>query len=217
MARRRPAVLTVMGILNIVFGSLGLLCNLCAGLSLLLSLGGAMQAGQGQGGGNPFGEDPEMVAFLRAEVPGYAAVRVIQVVVGLATCVVLILAGIGLLKMQRWGRMLSIAYSIVGILVTLGSLVYTLALVNPAMGRFLAGRVAVNNLNSTQLLAIINVVTVAVAILSMAYDVILLIMVLLPSVSAAFAGRPQDYDLDRQDDEDDDLGRERRWREEGHE
>jgi hypothetical protein len=213
MTRRRPTILTVMGTLNIVFGSIFLLCNLCCGMWLLLLSSDEAQAGLFQDGRHQLAELIEKHAFFRANVPGFTTVEVVKVAVGLVACVLLIIAGIGLLNVKSWGRLLSLAYSILGILVTLGDLVFTLALVNPAEERFLQGRLNPGNA------ALNNVFSVLGAIIGMAYPVVLLIMMLLPSVSIALAGRAraEDYDPDRREDEDDDLGRERRRREEGQE
>ena len=54
MARKRPTVLTVMGILNIVIGGLFLVCNLCAGIFLLVLVGGNLQGAFGDAAVKPF-------------------------------------------------------------------------------------------------------------------------------------------------------------------
>ena len=110
--------------------------------------------------------------------------------------------------------MLSIAYSILTILEKLGSLVFALALVNPAQARWALDyqrrhpgfEANVGNNPGECWCKVIGVV------ICLAYANVLLMMMLLPSVSAAVdaRGRPDDYDLDRPEDEDD-LGRDR-WR-----
>jgi len=216
MPRQRPTVLTVMGILNIVLGSLFVLCNICGGIGLLFGASG--QGRQFQGGPNPFAEINELFNFLQAEIPSFVVIKVCELVVSLLASVLLVIAGIGLLSVRNWGRILSIAYSVIGILVTLGSLVFTLAIVNPATERFINARLAIGGQPGMNNTAFNSIVTVFSAVISMAYAIVLLIMMLLPSVSATFAGRSRtdDYDLDRPDDEDD-LGRERRRGEEWHE
>jgi len=207
MPRKRPTVLTVMGILNIVFGSLGLVCDLCMGLGILLVVGAPGGGGAFQGRDNPFAEIGKQLAVVQGEVPYHTAVQVGQVVVGFFTSILLLVAGIGLLKIRNWGRMLSIAYSVVAILVTLANAIYTMAIVNPAVERLMLRQQGMDTSAFNNIGAILG------AVIGMTYPIILLIMMLLPSVAAACAGhRPETFDQDREDE--DDLGRERRPREE---
>jgi hypothetical protein len=204
-----------MGVLNIVFGSLYLLCNLCLGGLLLLMFGGSIDAKAFPGGINPF---KDMWDFMQVEVPAFAVVTIGEIIANFALSVMLIIAGIGLLKVQSWGRALSIAYGVLTILVKLADIAFTIAVVNPATERWqqdfqrrhgvaMAGQGDAYMNNIGWLVGVI---------LSMGYGVVLLIMMLLPSVSAALAGpsRTEEYDLDRRDDLDDDLERERRRHEE---
>jgi hypothetical protein len=223
MARQRPAVLTVMGILNLVFGSLGLLCGLCGGIGFLFILGGAGQGGAGFGGGpNPFAAEADKWRFMSQEIPAFPAVRIGELVVGFLFSTCLIVSGIGLLNMRGWGRVLALLYSLFTILLTLGSLIFTLAVVNPVQQRWILDFRRRNPGAPTNDLltdpTLVNILTVVGAVLSMIYAIVLLITMLLPSVSAAVAGRSPaaDYDLDRGED-DDDLGRERRRRQEWNE
>jgi len=216
MARKRPTVLTVMGILNIVIGGLFLLCNLCVGIFALAFLGMSEQGGPLAVGINPI---RDWWTFMQAEVPGFAVITLGELVVNFVLFALLIVAGIGLLNVQNWARVLSIAYGILTILVKIGILIYTLAILNPATERWqqdffrrhVGGAAAPPGLESSPMN---NVFQLFGTVLGMTYAIVLIIMMLLPSVSAAFAGhyRPEGYDLDREDE--DDLGRERRPREE---
>jgi hypothetical protein len=206
-----------MGILNIVFGSLFLLCNLCAGIILMVFL----SSDTFPGSVNPIAD---MWTFMKREVPAFAVVNVGQMAVGFCLSVVLIVAGIGLLYVKRWGRVLSIFYSLAAIVIQIGGLIFTLAIVNPATERWqqdflrrhggpMMRRDAFGNS------ALNNVSAAGGAVVGMIYAIVLLIMMLLPSVSVALAaGRgPDNYDRGRYDDEEDDLGRERRRQEDWHE
>src|SRR5690349_13696963 len=114
MARKRPAVVTVMGILNIVLGSLFLLCNLCGGVMLLVFLGTSAQGGGPfPGGVNPIAD---MWAFMGREVPAFPAVSIGELVLNFILCACLIISGIGLLNMRGWARVLALIYSVITIL-----------------------------------------------------------------------------------------------------
>jgi hypothetical protein len=222
MPRKRPTAVTVMGILNIIFGSLGLLCSLCSGIMVLTNMAGA-----NAGVGGPNNVQVEMMKMVEAEVPAYQAVQIAQVIFYFILSVMLLMSGIGLLNMQNWARMAAIAYAVIDIVVRIAALVYQLAFINPVMMRAMdramqlqmqqfpgPNRPPVPNMSA--LTGIINVVTVIVALVVIAFDVILLIIMLLPRVAAAFALRPPPDDDERRDgDEDeDDLDRERRRRDE---
>jgi hypothetical protein len=205
-----------MGILNIVFGSLFLLCNLCVGVVLLVAVGGSAQGGLFGPAENPF---PDMWNFMKAEVPAFAALTIGEVIANVLLSGCLIVAGIGLLGVQAWARALSIAYSVLTILTKIGSLIFTLAVVNPATARweqdYLRRHGLIGQASATGDAAFNNLLSVIGAVIGMAYAIVLLIMMLLPSVSASFAGREpaREYDLDRGDEDEDDLGHERRRRE----
>ncbi len=204
MARQRPTAVTVMGILNIVFGSLSLLCLACSGIILLIM---ANQSGLG----NPV---LELFEAMRREIPGYVPVTILSLTLGVLMAVLLIVAGIGLLNMRGWGRVLSIVYGIVTILTQIGAMIYQFAYVNPAMQRvhenlppaFRGGMSGDPTFNA--------IMSMLGAILGMVYAIVLLIMMLLPGVSAAF-GRGGDnsgerYGHDRPEEGDDYERRRRR-------
>src|SRR5437764_618412 len=73
MARKRPTAVTVMGILNIVFGSLSLLCMACLGILMMAMFRSDMLVLPG--GVNPVAD---MWEFMKREVPGYAVVLMIM-------------------------------------------------------------------------------------------------------------------------------------------
>jgi hypothetical protein len=214
MARKRPAVLTVMGILNIILGSLFLLCNLCLGILLLAMFGGGLDAKLFPGGVNPLSD---MWDFMKVEVPGFAVITIGEMVANMVLSAILIIAGIGLLAFRNWGRVLSIIYGVFTIVVRVGGLVFTLAMVNPATARWQqdfqrrhgAAGMGQQNMGDAYMN---NIGSVLTTVVSMTYGIVLLIIMLLPAVSAAFATKYQadEYDLDRREDEDDELRRERR-------
>jgi hypothetical protein len=123
---QRPAAVTVFGILNIVFGSLGL----CA---LLFSMAMSATWGSWDAPGRrvPLFEDPTWQAY-----------SAITTVVGFGLCITLLAAGIGLLSMQRWARVASIGYAIVNLVMNAVGLLFTFAYVLPRIAEGVPERAA---------------------------------------------------------------------------
>ncbi len=131
MAVKRPAILSVVGILNIVMGSLGLLGIICCGplsfvdtqqmMKSIVPKTGAVQGPQ---------LDP---AEGLKEVPGYTSFVALGLAMGVVTGSLLVASGTGLLRMRRWGRALGLTYAIVGILWGTGSTVINQKLVAPKL------------------------------------------------------------------------------------
>jgi hypothetical protein len=188
MARSRPTAVTVLGIMNIVLGSLLLLCYLCGAASNLMQ---AASANNPRLGG---ADDPGVIIEreIAAEVPAYRAYQVGNAVLGLILSTLLLVSGIGLLNMQGWARIGSIIYAVVTIPESIGSVVFQLLVLSPAMSRAFekvpmgpAGGPGVS-----VLMTVVNVVTIIVGMLLIVYALILLITMLRAPVREAFTGRP---------------------------
>jgi hypothetical protein len=95
---QRPTSVTVFGVLNIVFGALGLLSTLFTGAAVFL-----VEAQQRQMPG------------MEEVNPVWEAWLKIIVVVSVVAAFVLITAGFGLLGLRRWGRVLAIVYAVYAI------------------------------------------------------------------------------------------------------
>jgi hypothetical protein len=187
MTRQRPTAVLIVAILNLVFGGLGVLAMLCGGLGLLLLIALAANAPPPPGGGpNPLKE----LGDVFAKIPGYIPYMIVSSVLNSVMAIALIIAGIGLLKMRPWARWTSVGYAVYAIASTIVGLIYTLAVVNPAMAewqRDFARRQGAGVQPST--FGSNTAVTIFSSVLGMAYAVALLIVLFLPHVSAAFAGR----------------------------
>ena len=118
----RPGAITVLSILAIIFGSLGLLCG---GLGLVSQL--MMLA---MGGRNPF--MPQLPASNFA-VTAYGAFAVF---VALVLSAVLLIGGIGGLKLRPWARRMMIVWSVVTIAWATINLVITLVWINPIAAEY---------------------------------------------------------------------------------
>ena len=95
---QRPTSATVFGILNLVFGGLGLCGTLVSAVTML-----APQQGVGQAMNNP-------VLQIMHENATYALFLKASTALGVVATFALIFAGVGLLQMKPWGRQLSIVY-----------------------------------------------------------------------------------------------------------
>lgn len=116
--RPRPTSVTVMSILAIIFGSLGLICGV-TGLASQLAL-------LAMGGRNPFA--PNVPVMNNTGVVAYGAVAGI---VRLAFSGVLLAGGIGGLRLRRWARPAMIRWSVALIGWATINLVILLVWVNP--------------------------------------------------------------------------------------
>jgi hypothetical protein len=115
---QRPASVTVFGVLNIVFACLGIL-GVMGSVILFLP--------QSANSNNP-------VIQIIHDNQAYALWLKASIVLGLAACSVLLAAGIGLLKLLPWARIVSIAYAIYAIVMSLvGTVVNYFMLVQPMM------------------------------------------------------------------------------------
>jgi hypothetical protein len=114
---KRPASITTFGVLNIVFAVLGI-------FGLIVSIAALFMPGAGN---NP-------IVRLMRESPAFAAWMKISIPLGLLGCLVLLIAGIGLLRLKPWARKLSIGYSIYAIITGLLGLVMNfLFLIRPML------------------------------------------------------------------------------------
>ncbi|MCX7045619.1 MAG: hypothetical protein NTX50_09075 [Candidatus Sumerlaeota bacterium] len=162
---QRPTVVTVFGILNIVFGGLGLVCA-------PFSLAFLWMPNQS---GNP-------VARILQENEAYRTYTIGSLAVGMVVAVALIAAGIGLLKMKSWAWWVSIGYGayciVAGIVGMVANWVFVLEpLFRESRGRSgpeAAGAVggAIGGLGGV--------------CIGMAYPILLLVFMNLPNVRAAF-------------------------------
>jgi hypothetical protein len=197
MPRRKvPTVVTVLAVFHFIVGGFGLLSGLCGGIFLLIS------------GGNParlFAFIPEAQKQLEVQqrilterVPFYTAYQAEGLVVGLVLSALLVAAGVGLLRLRPWARVLCMVYAPPSILQTLFAAFYTLVYVTPASQE--AARQAPFGANPQAAqaaqagaeagAAVGLILSAFMFLLMLAYPVITLVIVLLPSVGAAFRGEP---------------------------
>jgi hypothetical protein len=113
---QRPTSVTVFGILNILFAALGMLSVLL--LAALFTVVGSST-------NNP-------VVRLIHESSAYAAWLVVSIILGMIAAAALLAAGIGLLNLKSWARIVSIVYAIYALVsVPVSQLVNYFFLVRP--------------------------------------------------------------------------------------
>jgi len=96
---QRPPSVTVCGILNIVFAAFGVF-GVMASVALFYL---------------PADSNNPVIKLIH-ESPAYATWLKVCIPLGVLTCLVLLAAGIGLLHLKPWARILSLAYAIYAIL-----------------------------------------------------------------------------------------------------
>ncbi|HXE51451.1 MAG TPA: hypothetical protein VN541_00460 [Tepidisphaeraceae bacterium] len=119
----RPASVTVMAILAIIFGALGLICG---GVGLAFQV-----TNLAMGGRNPI--IPNAPAMTDHGVLAYTAVSGF---VSWLLCVALLFGGIGALSLKPWARRLLIRWSVFVLIWATINLVVQLAWVGPATAEF---------------------------------------------------------------------------------
>ncbi len=200
--KRRPTVILVMAIINMVMGGVILFCGMCAGsdVAILTAAGGAPGPG-----GAPY---DDMKTFLDKETPGWEAVLVGYAFMQLVLAVVLVAAGIGLLKMQSWARWLSVLYSAVALVLAMVFTVYAVGFVAPARVKFQERQMNIAAQPASTQAGFqfgktfgqaMNVIFYGV--IPVIHAIILAIVMLLPTVGEAFA--PPRRRRSREDDEED--------------
>ncbi len=187
MTPNRPKAVLVIAILNFVFGGLWLLYLTCVGIvvSLFAVIAKNMPPPP------PGQPNPMEVLRVFEAVPGYIQVLIVAGVSAVLIHVVLIVAGFGLLKMRPWGRWASVAYAVVMIVGVIAFTTYTIVFVNPAViawaedfNRKMGAAAPPQNPTAN------TFSSAGSSLVYIAYPIALLIVLFMPSVSAAFAGRP---------------------------
>jgi hypothetical protein len=215
MRGKRPTSILVIAIFHFIFGALGLLWGLFLMLGVLLILSHPKPAAVAP---NP--NQPTVLAindYVEARAPFRREAQVAVVLAGLFLSIVLLADGIGLLFYQPWARFVAIGYGALSILYQASWLLYAILCILPlqlafydaspaggaqAQGPDLGGRTG----------AACGDVLPALGLI---YPAIVLIVMLLPSVAAAFQGGRAADDLDdrrgrrrRRDNDDDDVDEE---------
>jgi hypothetical protein len=194
MPRKKHPAVVVVAILQLVFGSIGL----CLALYNLSGLPKRMAAASQQNlppGQRQFSQE-EIEKRLEQRFPNYHLMEKAQQGASAFMCLLMITSGIGLLLMQVWARFLTIGYAVLSILLTIANVIYAVAVVLPLMSeltRDLTSQAAPPGGGPppqmvAQIVQGAMVLGVAMAALIVVYPITVLVIMLLPSVGAAFRG-----------------------------
>jgi hypothetical protein len=171
MKRNRPNVVVAFAILNIVFGVISMCLMMCCGL---------MEAVDFLLGGMAHSLRPHPVITV-----DLMYLYAIALIVRFILQAVLTASGIGLMNMRRWARKSSI---VCGIIIIAYSVAY---LVNIGINPYSLNPEISFTANPWAWFTVIqpSLFSIGVAIIEMSYAIALFVVMLLPSVTAAFAGQ----------------------------
>jgi hypothetical protein len=210
MQRERPTAVLVLAILNFVFGGLGI-AALCCGAMAAGLLAAVFNLAPTPRPGQP--APPNLMEMFQS-IPGYIPFLIVSLILGLLVSILLIISGVGLLRMQNWARVVCLVYAIYTLLSTIGGTVYTLTVVNPATDAWERDYARRTGTPIASNPAVKQATTIGTSCFGMAYPIALLIVLNLPHVRAAFAGsptrRPRDEDDEFPDTDDRFRDRDRR-------
>jgi hypothetical protein len=202
MVRRqqKPAGVMVIAILQIVFGSLGLLGPVLyfAGAQRAMA---SWQASMPKAPNQPDFSQENLQAAMEQRLPGYTAYMNGLNGLALVMCLMMIAGGIGLLQMQPWARWLTVVWAALSIAYTVGNTVFSLTTVVPLMMDIMSEQIqrmqpagpGPGGPGPEVLLSFMRIgmiVGAVFALILLAYPITVLIILLLPSSRAAFRGQP---------------------------
>jgi hypothetical protein len=207
MKKPKPQVAVVFGILHIVFGGLGVALNLC-GVGLMVAVYVMVNTLYQQAGPMEKKDLDDLWQNLNTNVPGLFAYVLTDMVGRMLLGVVLLIAGIGLLRVKNWARYVSICWAIVRIVFLIGLLFYNVAFVKPGLDKFStefeqwqervekrsrgsgqapAQKPSFGTLGGTGNPVVDNILAFGGTALYCAYAVVVLIFMLRPATAHAFA------------------------------
>jgi hypothetical protein len=212
MPRFRPTSITVIAILHLVGGGLGLMGGVCGGAVQLVKASQAAPAAPAPPpapGAMPNQADMEarMEAYYESTIPSYQLHKWGSLAFDLLLDVMLVTAGIGLLGMHPWARYLSLVYAVLSILYHIYNLIYMLGFFLPASSEFfereLAGMPGPPAFFAAMKAALYAGAFVNAAFI--AYPIVVLCLLLRPSMNVAFSaeGLPPPGRRDRDEDRED--------------
>lgn len=188
MPAKRPVLISTLGILNIVFGSLGLLTNVCCAPAGLFVSSAMSNVQLPQQAGQPA---PTMPTNELNKIPEYFAFQCASIVVSALTGGLLLASGIGFLKMKQWGRAAGICYAIIGIVWGVIAWIVTQKYIFPAVETMMQnmGKQAGPNNPFVNTQGIMRLMMTFGLVFNFVYPTAVLIVMLLPAVKRGLEGK----------------------------
>jgi hypothetical protein len=205
----------VVAILQLCFGAVALCMNVCggamqmAGGSQLFMPAGAPQAAQQKQ------LEQDIEDLMEQKIPHYKAWQYFGLGLGVMSATVMVVSGAGLLKMRPWARWLTIVYACYNMANTIIGVVIAITITLPITAEIFAELSAKGGLppGAAPMMGamgpLMQAATYAQLVL-LAYPIVLLVVMFLPNVRAAFraagAGHVEQGADDWEDDEADAPG-----------
>jgi hypothetical protein len=188
MPAKRPTIISVIGILNIVLGSLGLLTNVCCGVVGLIFLKVVTDMKPPA--------DPNLAQMFaqikkQNEMQGNFGLQLTNIGMATVTGTLLLVCGIGFMKMKPWARRVGLVYGAIGLLWAIALPFIHAQVVGQTLEK-VNEDIRAKTGQSNPLLespAFANVALVMGLIFNLAYPVTMLILMLLPAVKTSLAGK----------------------------
>jgi hypothetical protein len=202
-----------MAILNMILAAYLLICGFCVGSDVAI-ISAASPTAPGAGGVG----SADFKATVDRESPGWAIILVAYSLMEILLAIILVVSGIGLLKMQNWARWLCLAYAALSFLLALTFTTYVLVVMQPAREHALerdmdrSGQTGASKAGfavGKTVGTLTNII--GHGFLPVTYAITLGIVMLLPGVGRAFARakrRPRFREDEDEDEDDRDADRE---------
>ena len=202
MVRQRPTTILVVAILHIVGGSIGMFgsCYTVVTLGVAQASPAAPPTPTTQRGPTAPPTTSELLKYCETHAPGYWAYQIGALVASFVLDIMLLAAGIGLLKMLPWARTLSIVYAPLSILFHIVSFVYQMIFLVPAMSEAYNQYPAFASLSSIMTIALY--LGLGASLLVTIYPIVVLVIMLKRLTAAAFRGERVSQGEDESSEED---------------
>lgn len=192
MGLKRPTPVLVIAILHFTLGGLSLVYGLCGvGTHLAMQAKLFPQPPTVPGRPQPITYN-DVQTYLEQRVPSYKAMFYGGMAFDLILSTLMIIAGLGLLQMRSWGRYLSIGYACLSVSHKLFGVVYYFLVSHSVMNEFLdqlSNRQDPEAVMIVQTMRAMRYLTPIMQLSYMIYPIAVLVVMYLPSVSAAFRGQ----------------------------
>jgi hypothetical protein len=205
--QKRPGAVTALAIVFIVFGALGLLSGCCGFIRIGMNQASAADRKLATEAVGPFGRGfnpppaPDINDYYAKYAPGYLAYQILTTAASALASGALLVGGIGLLNLWPWARVLALAYAGYAALSSFATVVYSLIFLAPANAKFIEevrrwqltyrppGRGWVYVVDDNWAYWGIPL-TIAVAVLTLGFAGLIVLVLLSRSAALAFGGRP---------------------------